>query len=85
MNPRVVMYTTRYCGYCERARRLLRARGIAFDEIDLTRDPAGRRRVIAQTGHPTVPVILLDGELIGGSDELHALDRSGELDQLLGA
>ncbi len=79
MTPRVVMYTTASCGFCVRARRLLQARGIPFDEIDVGRDALARRRVIAETGHRTVPVILIDGELIGGSDELHDLDRRGEL------
>lgn len=82
MKPRVVMYTTAYCGYCERARRLLRARQIPFDEVDVTHDPARRRSVIIETGHRTVPVILIDGRLIGGSDELVDLARAGGLDDL---
>lgn len=76
------MYTTAYCGYCERARRLLRARDIAFVDHDVTRDPTTRRRIIQETGHRTVPVILIDGALIGGSDELAALDRAGGLEHL---
>ncbi len=74
------MYTTKYCGYCERARRVLRSRDIPFDEVDVTRDPATRRKVMNETGHLTVPVILLDGKLLGGSDELAELDEAGELD-----
>lgn len=80
---RVVMYTTTWCGYCERARRLLRARGIPFDDIDVTRDPETRRRVIDETGHRTVPVVLIGDQLIGGSDDLHALDRAGALEPLV--
>lgn len=76
------MYATTYCGYCQRARRLLEARAIAYEEHDVTRDPATRRRVIAATGHRTVPVILIDGKLIGGSDELVELDRTGRLEHL---
>jgi len=76
------MYTTSSCGYCERARRLLRTRGIPFDDIDVSRDPATRRRVMTETGHRTVPVVLLDGRLIGGSDELVELDEAGGLDTL---
>lgn len=79
------MYTTRFCGYCERARRLLRAREIPYEEIDVSRDFETRRRVIDETGHFTVPVILLDGELIGGSDELVELDRRGGLRSLSSA
>ncbi len=80
MAARFVMYTTKYCGYCERARRVLRSRNIPFDDIDVTRDPATRRQVMNETGHLTVPVILLDGTLIGGSDELAELEGAGGLD-----
>lgn len=79
MPARVLLYTTRSCGYCERARRLLQARSIPYDDVDVTSDPDTRARIISETGHRTVPVILIDGELIGGSDELVALDRSGAL------
>jgi len=82
VSARVVMYTTTYCGYCERARRLLRARRIPYEEVDVTSDPARRRQVIVETGHRTVPVILIDGRLIGGADELVELDRAGVLDPL---
>jgi glutaredoxin 3 len=85
MKPRVLMYTTAYCGYCERARRLLRSRQIPFDEVDVTSDPARRQRVIEETGHRTVPVILIDGRLVGGSDDLADLDRAGGLDELGGS
>jgi glutaredoxin len=82
MAPAIVLYTTTWCGYCERARRILRAHGLAFEDIDVTRDPALRQRVIAETGHPTVPIILIDGDLVGGSDELAELERTGGLDAL---
>jgi glutaredoxin 3 len=76
------MYSTTYCGYCFLAKRLLRARGIPFEEIDVTRDREARARVVAETGHRTVPVIFIDDRFIGGSDELHDLDRAGELEVL---
>lgn len=76
------MYTTKYCGYCERARRVLRARNIPFDDIDVSRDFALRRQMVNETGHTTVPIILLDGKLIGGSDELVEMDEAGELEAL---
>lgn len=82
MKPRIVMYTTTYCGYCERARRVLRAQRIPYEEVDVTRDPARRRQVVMETGHRTVPVILLDGRLLGGSDELVELDQAGGLHHL---
>ncbi len=76
---RVRMFSTTYCAYCFSARRLLDKRGIAYDNIDVTRDRATRARVMAETGHLTVPVIFIDDRFIGGSDELHALDRAGGL------
>ena len=59
---------------------MLRSRGIASEAVDVTRDPDTRRRVMNETGHLTVPVILLDGKLLGGSDELVELEESGGLD-----
>jgi glutaredoxin 3 len=82
MSPRIVMYTTRYCGYCERARRVLRARGIPYEDIDVTGNFELRRQMVKETGHRTVPIILLDGKLIGGSDELVAMNSTGQLDAL---
>ena len=82
MTARVRMYSTSYCGYCLLAKRLLRTRGIPFDDVDVTRDRPTRDRVIAETGHATVPVIFIDDRFIGGSDELHELDSAGELQAL---
>lgn len=79
---RVRIYTTSWCGYCFLAKRLLRSRGIAFDEIDVTDDHETRARVSAETKHRTVPMIFIDDRFIGGSDELRALDRAGKLDGL---
>jgi len=79
MSARVRIYTTKYCGYCFLARRLLTKRGIPFEDIDVSRDRELRAKVSAETGHPTVPMIFIDDRFIGGSDELHDLDRAGEL------
>ena len=84
MAARVDVYTTDYCPYCTRATRLLRARAIAFAEIDVSRDDARRAWLVEATGRRTVPQIFIDGQPIGGCDDLHALDRSGELARLLG-
>jgi glutaredoxin 3 len=81
---RVIVYSTTYCPYCVRATHLLRRRGIAFEEIDVTRDHETRAWLVKTTGRRTVPQIFIDGAPIGGSDELAALDRSGELARLLG-
>jgi glutaredoxin 3 len=76
---RVQVYTTRTCPYCVRAKRLLEERGIAFDEIDVGDDDELRADLIRRTGRRTVPQIFIDGNSIGGYEELHALDVSAEL------
>ncbi len=83
MAARVIAYTTAWCGYCRSAKSLLRARGIPFDEIDVDGDSSKRQWLREVTGSRTVPQIFIDGASIGGSDELHDLDRSGELARLL--
>ncbi len=80
----VKVYVTDYCPYCTRAKGLLRRKGVAFTEIDVSDDDATRRWLVETTGRRTVPQIFIDGRPVGGSDDLHALDRSGELDRLLG-
>jgi glutaredoxin 3 len=82
---RVQMYTTRWCGYCVRAKVLLDGRGIPYEEISLDDDPAFRRNLFELTGGWTVPQILIDGQPIGGYTELWRLDRSGALDASLAA
>lgn len=80
----VKIYTTGFCPYCTRAKRLLTEKGVVFEEIDVTFDPDLREKMIAESGGRTVPQIFIDGVPIGGSDELAALEASGELDPLLG-
>jgi glutaredoxin 3 len=75
----VQIFTTRICPYCIAAKRLLAARGIAFDEVDVTGDDAKRAWLAEVTGRRTVPQIFIEGQSIGGYDELAALDRSGRL------
>jgi len=76
------MYTTRWCGYCVRAKALLEQRGLAYEEISLDDDPTFRQRLLELTGGWTVPQILIDGRPIGGYTELWQLDRGGELERL---
>jgi glutaredoxin 3 len=78
---RIQIYTTDWCAYCVRAKTLLNARGIEYEEISLDEDPAFRRRLLDLTGGWTVPQIVIDGRPIGGYTELWQLDRRGELDQ----
>lgn len=79
MPAEVTIYTTRVCGYCVAAKRLLGQRGIAYEEVDVTGDDAKRAWLVESTGRRTVPQIFIAGDPIGGFDELAALDRSGEL------
>ena len=81
----VELYTTPFCPYCVRARALLEHKGVAFTEIDIIEEPARRVEMVRRAGGRTsVPQIFIGGEHIGGSDELLALDRAGELDAKLG-
>ena len=84
MKP-VRVYTTLICPYCVRAKLLLRERGIAFEEIDVTRDHEARMWLVEKTGRRTVPQIFIGEEPIGGFDDLRELDRSGELAKKLEA
>ena len=79
------MYTTRWCGYCVRAKTLLDSRGISYEEISLDDDPAFRQTVYDVSGNWTVPQILIDGRPIGGYTELWRLDRDGCLADLVAA
>ena len=82
----VKMYTTAYCGYCVRAKQILKAKGVdSIDEIRVDLEPEERMKMMQITGRRTVPQIFIDDEPIGGCDELHALDRSGELGKKLAA
>ena len=78
------MYTTLICPYCIRAKMLLKAKGVTYEEIDVTRDHEARAWLVEATGgRRTVPQIFINDESIGGFDEMRALDRAGELDKKL--
>ena len=83
--PHVIVYTTRVCPFCVRAKALLNAKGIEFEERTVELSPEGRQFLIDLSGRRTVPQILINETPIGGFDELAALNRSGELDRLLAA
>jgi glutaredoxin 3 len=83
--PRILLYTTQWCGFCLRAKALLDARGLEYGEVELDDDPGFRRRVFELGRQWTVPLVLIDGEPIGGYQELAALDRSGALSRRLAA
>lgn len=80
----VKIYTTLFCGFCWRAKALLKEKGVDFEEIDVTLRPGVRRRMMELAeGRHSVPQIFIDGRPIGGSDELEALEAAGELDAAL--
>ncbi|MBM3617191.1 MAG: glutaredoxin 3 [Alphaproteobacteria bacterium] len=80
----IEIYTTRVCPYCVRAKSLLQKKGQSFREIDVTNDAEQRAALIEKSGgQRTVPQIFINGQHIGGSDDLYALDREGKLDALL--
>lgn len=85
MTAKVEIYTTRSCPFCIAAKSLLDRKGVAYDETDVGADPGLRSAMTQRSGgRRTVPQIFIDGQGIGGCDDLHALDRSGKLDPLLG-
>ena len=79
----VVIYTTPICPYCVRAKSLLKQKGVAWTEIDVSRDDNERMALMARTKQRTVPQIFINGQHVGGSDDLYALERAGKLDTLL--
>jgi glutaredoxin 3 len=81
----VEMYTTIFCPYCTRARALLRSKGVAIVDIDIAEAPERRAEMMQRAGgRTTVPQIFINGEHIGGCDDLMALDRAGGLNPKLG-
>jgi glutaredoxin 3 len=85
MKAPVVVHGTRMCGYCRRAERLLDARGVAYQVVDVSGDRAARAALYARTGRTSVPQIWIGERWIGGFDELEALDEAGELTALVTA
>lgn len=82
----VTIYTREYCGYCAAAKRLLEKKGVAYRELDASYSPALRQEMIQRAnGRSTFPQIFIGKVHVGGSDELHALERQGRLDALLDA
>jgi glutaredoxin 3 len=83
---KVEIYASQFCGFCARAKALLREKGVQYQEYDVDMDPDLRRQMRERAeGRNTVPQIFIDGVHVGGSDDIHALDRSGKLDPMLKA
>ena len=84
--PKITMYSTGVCPYCQMAERLLRSKGVAaIDKIRVDLEPERRAEMVEKTGRRTVPQIYIGDRHVGGFDDLSALDRAGQLDGLLAA
>jgi glutaredoxin 3 len=81
--PAVKMYSTRFCPYCIRARQLLEAKGVVYEDISVDANPSLRQTMMAESGRHTVPQIWIGETHVGGFDDLYLLERQGELDSLL--
>ena len=80
---KIEMYTTPFCGYCARAKSLLEKKGAAYEEVDVMMDEKKRTEMRERAKRSTVPQIFINGQYVGGSDELAALERAGKLDAML--
>ena len=80
---KIEIYTTPFCGYCARAKSLLDQKGAAYEETDVMMDDKKRTEMRDRARRTTVPQIFINGQHIGGSDELAALEQAGKLDALL--
>ena len=79
----IIIYTADYCPYCKAAKEFLKAKGVAYQEIDITHDQEKRRDIASRSGQKTVPQIFINGKSIGCYSDLKALDEKGELAPLL--
>ena len=77
------LYSSRWCGFCMRAKMLLDSKGVEYNEIDVDQDSALRAQMMQRSGRRTVPQIFIDEVHVGGCDDLYALERGGQLDELL--
>lgn len=83
---KVEIYTRMMCGFCDAAKALLDRKGVTYDEIDVTFSPTERETMVKRAdGRNTTPQIFINGQGVGGSDDIHALEREGKLDALLKA
>jgi glutaredoxin 3 len=82
---KIIVYSTDPCSFCARAKDLLDKRGIAYEEVNLAKDPAGREQLLARTGMLSFPQIVVGDDVLGGFRELIMADQSGRLEQLAAA
>ena len=82
---KITVYSTEPCSFCERAKQLLELRKLSFEEINLSKDPAGRAELVDKTGMFSFPQIVINDEVLGGFRELVQADMSGKLEELAAA
>ncbi len=83
--PEITVYTTEPCSFCNRTKALLQAKGLAFKEVNLAKDPAGRLELVRRTGMMTFPQVLVEDTVVGGFAETLSAVESGRFDELLAA
>lgn len=83
MSAKIIMYSTRFCPYCMRARRLFAQKNVAFEDIDVSKDANLWHTMQKLSGRDTVPQIFINDEAVGGFDDIALLDRQGKLDSML--
>jgi glutaredoxin 3 len=81
----ITIYSADWCPYCNRAKKLLEAKGLKYKEINVDQHPDMRTKIVEKTGMKTIPQIFIGDHFVGGYSELSALDAQGELEKLLGA
>ena len=81
--PPIIVYTSPFCPYCFMAKRLLKDKGAAFEEIDVMMHPKRRAEMVQRAGRTSVPQIFIGDTHVGGCDDLMALDSAGKLDPML--
>ena len=82
---KITVYSTDPCSFCRRAKELLEKRGIAYEEVNLAKDPAGREQLLGRTGMLSFPQIVVGDDVLGGFRELIMADQSGRLEELAAA
>jgi glutaredoxin 3 len=80
---KVVIYSKTYCPYCDRAKHLLNSKGVSYEEHNIENKPDEMKKLMEKTGMRTVPQIFINDQLIGGFDDMNALEKAGKLDELL--
>jgi glutaredoxin 3 len=85
VTAKITVYTTEPCSFCTRVKGILKSRGVEFKEVNLAKDPDGRMQLVRETGMMSFPQVIVDGQLLGGFNEVQSAAEDGRLDALLAA